>query len=303
MIIPNWNGSLLLKRYLPAVIRELELGHPHSECIVVDDGSDDDSVKLLKNQFPQVLLVTNKANKGFSSTVNAGLSKARHEQVLLINNDVAIVSGFLSNLQQTFEANLDTFAVASLQKQETGHGEVVFDGFNTIRWKRGHLIFANTTQGVLNGKTSRMSYCTAGCSLFSRSKLLELGAFAEIFDPFYYEDAELGLQAAKRGWKLQFASTSVVFHCPGSSSQRKKWSFRFVPVRNYFIMHWLVLDSARYWFQHASWVTFRLVWWSCTGRFRYFTGFLLAVGKLPAIIETRKQRSHAWKLRLADLIE
>jgi GT2 family glycosyltransferase len=291
IIIPNWNGAELLRRYLPTVIRELQHYNSHSECIVVDDGSTDDSVNLLEREFPDVRILRRNENLGFGSSVNAAIHKARNECLLLLNNDVALTEGSISELHKVFEETPDVFSVAALQKQDLPDGQTVLDGFNSVRWHHGHLQFANCTEQVVRGSVARLVYCTAGCSLFSRNKLLELGGFCEIFDPFYYEDAELGLRAAERGWQLCFAPKSVVYHCPGTTSRSKRWAIRFVPVRNYFLLHWLILDDPRFWIEHAVFVAGRLVWWTLQGRIRYAAGFFLAILKLPELIPRRRNRS------------
>lgn len=302
IVIPNWNGADLLRRFLPSVLAELEKHNPKSECIVVDDGSTDDSAVLLQTQFPSIRLIRQTENRGFGSSANAGITQAVNDHVLLLNNDVAVTPEFLGPLLSTFDQGSDVFAVSAHQRQELPQG-ILHDGFNTAHWEKGHVEFRNATSEVLQGQQRSLAYCNGGCSLFSRAKLLEIGGFCELFDPFYYEDAELGLQAGRRGWKLKFAAESVVYHHHGTTTKRKPWMFRLVPVRNYFLLHWLVIDSRRLWREHICYVARRLFWWTLQGRIRYAAGFILALLKLPALIRERASRARGCKFQLHEVIK
>src|SRR4051794_32093682 len=94
VIIPSWNGAALLRQFLPLVLQELKQHPAESECIVVDDGSTDDSIELLENEFPVVRVVHHQENRGFSSCANSGIARSTHEHVLLLNNDVGVTPGF-----------------------------------------------------------------------------------------------------------------------------------------------------------------------------------------------------------------
>lgn len=290
VIIPNWNGAALLTKFLPLVLRALEQHHPDSECIVVDDGSTDQSRDLLRVSFPGVRLVERERNRGFSSAINEGISHSRHGQLILLNNDVAVTPNFIAPLQTAYAAHRDTFAVASLQQQTLADGRIGLDGFNLMRWKAGHLEFLNWTAEVIAGQTASLAYCTAGCSLYSKEKLTAIGGFCELFDPFYCEDTEVCLQAIRRGWRLAFAPESVVEHHHGTTTRRKPWQLKLIPVRNYFFLHWLLLDRPSLWWQHFFGVSFRAIGWTLQGRFRYPLGLAAALWQVPAIARQRRTR-------------
>ena len=71
IVIPNYNGGELLRRYLPTVRNAFG---PSARIVVVDDGSSDESVGLLHSEFPYVELVSRTRNAGFSAAVNDGIS-------------------------------------------------------------------------------------------------------------------------------------------------------------------------------------------------------------------------------------
>ncbi|MEP6820927.1 MAG: glycosyltransferase family 2 protein [Chthoniobacterales bacterium] len=301
-VVPSWNGAELLQRHLPALMEELNQFHPSSECIVVDDGSSDHSRDLLRQNFPAVRLIERGCNQGFSSAANAGIRAARHERLLLLNNDVEVLPGFLEHLHLVFEERPNTFAVASLQKQTLTDGTVALDGFNAVRWRAGLLDLNNRTADVMAGQDLSLGYCTAGCSLFSREKLLAVGGFCELFDPFYYEDVELSLQAARRGWRLAFAPKSVVEHRHGSTTRKKPWKMKIVPSRNYFFLHWLVLAGRSAWGPHLLALVLHILKWLLQGRLVLLFGLLQALARIPELAKERRRRGCGAVLAVTDVL-
>lgn len=74
VIIPNYNGEDLLKENLPSLYSALSTsGIMEYEVIVPDDASTDGSVAFLENNYPEIIIVKNKENKGFSGNVNTGI--------------------------------------------------------------------------------------------------------------------------------------------------------------------------------------------------------------------------------------
>ncbi len=84
VLVLNWNGRELLRRNLPHV---LAISHPSFEVIVVDNGSTDGSVGLLREEFPRVRLLALPENRGFAAGNNAGLTIALGEFIATLNND------------------------------------------------------------------------------------------------------------------------------------------------------------------------------------------------------------------------
>ena len=85
VVILNWNGREMLKKYLPSVL----MGSGYS-VIVADNGSTDGSVEMLRSEFPEVGVIELDRNYGFAEGYNRALSEVDAEYYLLLNSDVEI---------------------------------------------------------------------------------------------------------------------------------------------------------------------------------------------------------------------
>jgi GT2 family glycosyltransferase len=209
IVIPNWNGRELLAKYLPSVL-EAASGNPSNEVIVVDNGSEDGSAQFVHEQFPTVRVVALESNLGFGGGSNAGVAEARNDIVVLLNSDMRVAPNFLTPLLEAF-SNDKVFAVScqiffsdpERRREETGLTEG--------RWHRGKLQVGHRIDHQIT-EAFPCFYGGGGSCAFDRRKFLELGGFDEIFAPFYYEDADLGYLAWKRGWQVLYQPRSVVWH-------------------------------------------------------------------------------------------
>src|SRR3989338_2702569 len=122
VVIPSYNGKLLLEKNLPAVIASLKyLKRPgpakqgqafidSSEIIVVNDASSDGTANWLSANYPQIKVIENKNNLRFGRSCNRGVNLAKGEIVVLLNNDVKPHQDFLASVLPHFTDN-QVFAV------------------------------------------------------------------------------------------------------------------------------------------------------------------------------------------------
>ena len=107
IVILNWNGSEMMRRYLPTVIRHSSY---QARIIVADNASSDDSLSMLKEDFPEVETIPLSKNHGFAEGYNRALKQVDSEYYLLLNSDVEVTEGWLTPLLAYMERNPDTAA-------------------------------------------------------------------------------------------------------------------------------------------------------------------------------------------------
>lgn len=209
VVIPTWNGREHLARTLPSVVAALA-GNQRNEVLVIDNASNDGTAEFLADAFPSVRVVELGTNLGFGRACNAGFSLARHDIVVLLNNDMRVEPDFLQPLVDGFQ-DTRVFSVTSQIHFEDATKAREETGLTAGRWHRGRIRIRH----VVDEQVDRLFptfYSGGGSTAFDRSKVLELGGFDEIFAPFYVEDVDLSYMAWKRGWVNLYAPRSIVHH-------------------------------------------------------------------------------------------
>ncbi|MGH9638831.1 MAG: glycosyltransferase, partial [Bryobacteraceae bacterium] len=181
-----------------------------NEVIVVDNASTDGSVAFLQEHFPSVRVIALERNLGFGGGSNEGFRAARNEIVVLLNNDMRVEPDFLAPLLEPFADPLVFsvscqifFADPARRREETG--------LTQTWWERGSLRAGHRADPAIDIPFP-CAYPGGGSSAFDRRKFLQLGGFDHLLWPFYYEDADLGHMAWKRGWKVLYQPRSIVHH-------------------------------------------------------------------------------------------
>ena len=103
VIILNWNGEKLLRKYLPSVVANTN--REIAEIIVADNGSTDGSLALLADEFPGVTVIEFDSNHGFAEGYNLAIASVPNEYVMLLNSDVETPEGWIEPLYNMMRSN------------------------------------------------------------------------------------------------------------------------------------------------------------------------------------------------------
>jgi GT2 family glycosyltransferase len=281
IIIPNYNGAVLLKNNLPKVLKALSLYKKgKTEIIIVDDFSTDNSLDVIKDK--NIIVLKNEKNLGFSSTINKGVKKAVGEVVILLNTDVYPQENFLEPLLEHF-IDEKVFAVGCLDKSIEGE-KTVLRGRGLGKWEKGFLVHR---RGEVD-KTNTL-WVSGGSGAFRKSIWDKLGGLNELYNPFYWEDIDLSYRALKSGYKVLFESKSIVIHEHGEGAIIKKYSKKQITTisfRNQFIFSWE--NATDYNLQAAEFFYLPYHFIKAILRFDlpFFIGFFKALILLPKVIKS-----------------
>ena len=207
VIIPNWNGAAHLPTCLEALRRQT---YPRREVLVVDNGSTDDSLKLLA-RYPEVRILALGSNRGFAGAVNAGIRAAHGEILVLLNNDTEASPTWLEALVGAFERHPDAGLLASrillFDRRDVFHSAGDYYRVDGIPGNRGVW---ETDQGQYDREEEVFSACGAAAA-YRRELFQDIGLFDEDF--FYScEDVDLAWRAQIAGWNCWYVPTAVVYH-------------------------------------------------------------------------------------------
>ncbi|OGG12809.1 hypothetical protein A3D77_07170 [Candidatus Gottesmanbacteria bacterium RIFCSPHIGHO2_02_FULL_39_11] len=286
IIIPNFNGKKLLENNLPKV---LEAGKD-CEIIIVDDASTDGSVEFLKKEFPQIKVLQtsyhpelvysenslelfrdsgSSSNKGFSASVNLGVSHAKSDFVFLLNSDCYPEKGSIEKVIKLFE-DRNLFAVGFAQKN-LEDGKTVIRGRALGKFEKGFFVHS---YGSPDKTTTQ--WVGGGAGVFKKSLWDRLGGMDEIYNPFYWEDIDLSYRALKSGYSIRFVPDAYVVHEQSKGTIRSHYSdsyIKSISYRNQILFVWLNISDPYLLLSHffyypyeviKSWV--RLVWYVVSRR-------------------------------------
>ncbi|NLW47622.1 MAG: glycosyltransferase family 2 protein [Firmicutes bacterium] len=289
IIIVNWNGIDLLRITLPTVIAAIKYTGVEHEIIVVDDGSRDESVDLVRNEFPIVKLVSLDQNHGFGEACNIGVKHSRNPIVVLLNNDMIVEEKFLEPLLSVF-TEPDIFAVTcQIKKWDKQTVEI---GMITAQFKFGFAKVKRNNQIASQEEIPAPTfYASGGASAFSKEKYLTLDGFDELYYPFYWEDMDLSYRAWKRGWRVIYQPQSVVYHKHQGTIGKsyKKNYIKEVYYKNRLLFHWRNITNRWYLTQHLLCLLPHLVGTVLIGKLYYVKGFFRAIKNIGIILERRKR--------------
>lgn len=256
VVIPNYNGKHLLEANLPSVVQALEDIKTEYEIIVVDDASSDSSVIFIQRNYPDIKLLVNEVNKGFSPTVNKGMFEAKYDLVLALNSDVKLTVDYFKAQLKYFEKS-DTFGV--MGKIVDHSGKHVQDAAKLPKVSfKGIKGTYNYIPEALPATIWLPSFFLSGANaLMDRKKMLELNGFDEIFAPFYFEDADLGIRAWRAGWKCYFEPEAVCMHELSSTiGKLKSEKVKTIIERNRIVFNYLHLTGTQLFF-YKCWLVLR----------------------------------------------
>lgn len=292
IVIPNFNGATLLKKNLPSVLSSVASYGNGSTITVVDDGSKDDSLKVLQSDFQMINVIAHKDNMGFAEAVHTGVRAAKTELVFILNSDVELKDNFFPPLVTYFDDE-KTFSVnPSIYDEEN---EIKRHSWNYRQFRKGRIALLKwrldqAKEAVAAGKRCVTMYGHGGSMLVRKEMFDALNGFDPIFKPYYGEDSDIGIRAWRRGWHSYYEpNASLVHQSIGSikaNTQIKK--VKCIRRRNRYLLEWIHLTPWQLISKTIPFTCLQLLGELLTFDIVNLKGFCLAIKKIPEVIRSRK---------------
>jgi GT2 family glycosyltransferase len=242
VVIVSWNTADLLQRCLESVRDHLprRVGH---EVIVVDNGSEDGSAELVRQQWPSVKLLVNESNEGYQRANNRGMSVARGDYLLLLNADAMLTEGCIATLMRPLDNDPRVGIVGP---------RLVYGDGSWQRWTAGtdpHLLGAIAffvfgeriseslahrslwlAEDMRSGRPA--DWVSSACMLLRRAVLDDTGYMDERFFA-YMDDVDLCHKARLAGWSVWYEPATDVVHLMGQSTKRQNGAASPTSLRNF----------------------------------------------------------------------
>ena len=239
VVILNWNGQKFLRQFLPSV---LQTTYPHTEYIVADNCSTDDSIEFVEKNYPGVRIIRNRQNWGFAKGYNEALKQVTADYFVLLNSDVEVNPGWLEPMVALLDANP---AIAACQpKILSWHNREMFEYAGAAGgWidKYGYPFCMGRVFDTLeadNGQydTAEPVFWASGAALFIRSAVFrEMNGFDEYFFA-HQEEIDLCWRIQRSNYAVWSCPGSIVYHVGGGTLQKDNPRKTFLNFRNNLVM-------------------------------------------------------------------
>ena len=219
VVILNWNGSTLLQQFLPSVIQHSE----NATIYVADNASSDDSIAILKSDFPMVKIIQNKENYGFAQGYNEALPFVEEPYYALINSDIEVTTNWLQPIIELFEKESETAIIQPkiLDYKKKTHFEYAGAAGGFIDkygypFCRGRIFETVEEDNGQYDDETEIFWATGAC-FFIRKEVFHIlkGFDADFFA--HQEEIDLCWRAFNLGFKTKYTSKSVVYHVGGAT--------------------------------------------------------------------------------------
>lgn len=234
VVILNWNGCHLMRQFLPNVIACSQ----QAEIVVADNASTDDSLEMLRKEFPQVRIVVNPSNKGFAGGYNEALKHIDAECYILLNSDMEVTPGWIDPMLGLFRSDPSIAAIqpkirAFKQRSQfeyAGAAGGYIDRFG-YPFCRGRIFESLETDRGQYDDVREIFWASGACLFVRASVFNACGGFDESFFA-HMEEIDLCWRMKNRGYKIMVQPQSVVFHIGGGTLSKSNWRKTYLNFRN-----------------------------------------------------------------------
>lgn len=235
VVILNWNGLAFLQKFLPNVIK---YSKNIAQVVVADNDSKDGSIDYLKENFPEVRLIVNNENGGFSKGYNQAFSQIEAEYYVLLNSDIEVTENWLQPVIALMDS--DENIAACQPKIRYYNDKKMFEysgaaggfidkyGYPFCKGRIFDTIEEDTGQYNKNEEI----FWASGACLFVKAKLYhQLGGLDEDFFA-HMEEIDFCWRLKNQGYKIFYCADSIVYHIGGGTLPKANPRKTYLNFRN-----------------------------------------------------------------------
>ncbi len=227
LCVINYNGKAYLEETLRAAVEQSDL---FSRILLVDNGSDDGSVDLVKNEFPSVQLILRGENEGPAAARNRGWRRATTNRILFLDNDVALTRHCVQALTEALDSHSDAVTAMPTILYASDPETVQYDGAELHYL--GHMIlhYENLPRAKQEMSIRKIGSVVTSCFLVDRARWGNGDPFDESFF-IYFEDHDFGIRVRLRGGEILSVRGAACFHREGTEGLSLRKTGRYTRRR------------------------------------------------------------------------
>ena len=235
VVILNWNGRQHLEQFLPSVVAHTP---QQVRIIVADNGSTDDSVAFLAQQYPAIEIIRLERNYGFAEGYNRALEQVDAEFFILLNSDVEVTAGWVEPLVATLTNNRSVAAVAPKLRSYGNRDHFEYAGaaggyIDILGYPfcRGRIL-STLEQDKGQYDTAQEVFWASGAAFCCRADVFRmLGGFdADFFA--HMEEIDLCWRMQLQGYKIMVEPHSTAYHLGGGTMPNESPRKLYLNYRN-----------------------------------------------------------------------
>jgi GT2 family glycosyltransferase len=236
IIIVNWNNKDILRDCLNSIY------HTHNvsqyEIIVVDNHSEDNSIELLKSEFPDVVLLENDENLGFARANNQAIKIARGNYILLLNNDTVVTNTYcFDRMIELMEKNPQVGILGCKLLYPDGTLQSCGESFPSV-WGifKSQILFAKTWKRFGKNKQEdnhfkKVDFVCGACLMTQKEILDQVGLLKEKYF-MYGEDVEFCYRVHKAGYDIGVLTDESIIHLHSKSTEKNLTEMLYHSITN-----------------------------------------------------------------------
>lgn len=271
VVILNWNGSDMMRRFLPSVL-EGSSSMPGVEICVADNGSTDDSLEMLSREFPQVRQIRMEKNTGFAEGYNLALQEVEAEYVVLLNSDVEVTPGWLEPMVRYLDAHPEVAACQPKIRSYRNRSQFEYAGASGgymdcygYPFCRGRVFGVVETDNGQYDEVAPVFWATGAALVIRLADYRKAGGLDGRFFA-HMEEIDLCWRLQLIGRKLVCVPDSVVYHVGGATLKKENPRKTYLNFRNNLLMLYKNLPERelhavlrmRFWLDSLAWLVFLL---------------------------------------------
>tara|TARA_R110002074_G_scaffold5143_2_gene25245 strand:- start:22757 stop:23758 length:1002 start_codon:yes stop_codon:yes gene_type:complete len=234
IVILNWNGEVLLERFLPSVIEHSN----DADIYVADNASTDDSIAFVTTNYPTIKIIKNTENGGFAKGYNDALIHVDADIYCLLNSDVEVTPNWLTPINDAFSTIPDVAIIQpkilDLLKKDyfeyAGAGGGFIDQLG-YPFCRGRIFQTLERDHGQYDDIKEIFWATGACMFVKKNVFEELNGFdADYFA--HQEEVDFCWRAKNHGYKIIYVGTSKVYHLGGSTLSNMNPKKTYLNFRN-----------------------------------------------------------------------
>ncbi|MEK9530322.1 MAG: glycosyltransferase family 2 protein [Flavobacteriaceae bacterium] len=232
--ILNFNGAKLLERFLPSILKH----STEAAVYVVDNGSTDDSKKLLMEKFPQVTSIILDTNLGYAAGYNKAVKEIKESIICFLNSDVQVTQNWTTPIIDFFSDNPEVAVIQPKIKDLNNPDYFEYAGaaggfldFMGLPYCRGRFGRSCAMDKGQYDDNTAITWASGACFFVRKSVFETLNGFDSTFF-MHFEEIDFCLRAKNMGHKIWYVGASCVYHQGAASLLRSDARKLFYNIRN-----------------------------------------------------------------------